>query len=400
MLEIQSELKIHPPIVDTPQTPEEIVQQAQWEIYPYSQNTIAGAVVHWGYPLDNNGLYNWFQYYGIGDLTEKELADAGFEMRYVYPSATTSWEAAKVEKRIGIQLIKQACKARGITPQDLSLVFVVNTSPGSLKTYPNDYFGEEVSEEAGVRNEAEVINVSLACGGVAESTRLVGEHKNDFKGEYAAVVSVEGLTKISRPSEGQPILPLDLSVFTNGGAAYVFKAGEDFEIIPGKFEVLPDDGTITAPCYYTWEPNDSRGLMIKPNAIRQKLPNPNNENFGHMDGRKTLLWAKNIVVPAFDRAINTLRPEKGEDGKILSIIHHPSKPVFYHIPKRLQGDYKMEDLNFPWLVDDGNASSATLATALLRAGNKGILQPGRDIFCFGFGVGGNCSSFILRFTPR
>lgn len=402
------------PKVDIPKTPEEIINSADWEIFPFDNNPVAGAVVHWGVEVTNNDLADLLNSRGKHTIQGQpfkgeDFSSTGFKSRYMYPVSTTKEEAAFIEKTIAVQTVQRTCDARGISPEEVDVFYFCSSLPGDPKTpEKNAKLGHEVAELAGL-SKAKVMQISLACNSTAEAMRLIGVRQEELRGKYALIIANEGLAKEGR-LDNDGIDPTGSSIFSNGGVGAAFKVGEDFTIIPGLFEVIEDYESITAPLYFPFKANTDNGLMITDNEIRQRPANPEGLNYALMIAKLTSLWFTKPVMQSLDRSIRYFK-SKGlfdyfiKTGKAIStLMHHASQTLYDSVPKRIKRNpFNHEDLNLDvkWYVEKGNDSCGTFLEGVLKAGNQGLLTPEQVIFGWGFGVWANTSSLILQdFQPR
>lgn len=396
---------------------EQIIKSAQWEDFRYGETPIAGAVANWGVEMTNRDIADMFH---LPPAKEPETGleipadqvmegSTGFRTRFSYPFGTTKAEAVYIEEQVGTALIKRACANRGIDPQDLAAIYIANTFPGNGEE-KEDLFGENIARAAGADQEL-VMNLSLACNGFVEGLRLVAERQEELRGKYVLVGSVEGLTKMrgTVPDLG------DSQTFTNSGSAVVFKVGEDFEMNPGTFRVIEDDENyppITGPCTYTYDEEYMTSefggpLMVTSHARRQMLRNRDGENFAHMNPEATSRWGLRIVPDVLTEEVRRLVPDIGDSyPDFLYIGHQPNYIMHRGVVgrglgnaannKSIQRDFDLINRIAPWIVKDGNASSATTGKALLRAAKNGMIRKGKPVFIFGYGVGSNFSSLLLE----
>ncbi|MBI2029151.1 hypothetical protein HYT02_01925 [Candidatus Gottesmanbacteria bacterium] len=398
------------PLVDIPMNAEQLIKSAVWEYYSYGENgsTISGVVGHWGRNVNNEELAFFYNNRCLQDKDgrvftpeSEEIVKPGFERRFSYPIRTSKQDAFEAEIEIGIQAIKTACEVRGVKPNQIRLMFVSGEFLGLPdKPEHNALIPRMLADRSGISKSAHVHNNVLACNSGSEARRMVGESQTELDGQHVLYVELEGLTKVTPPSFSDAGVP----VFTNEVQAGVQQVGVDYSIIPGKFEVIPDpEGSITGPFYWPKTEVNKHGLMILTDAKRQPLPNPDNSYDGSMNPFKTIRWVLRYVKPSLVKSFNELRNAGYFQNGVLTISHPASFPVQSRLYTQASKELGI-DLNSVWYKTDGNSSCAASPVVLLRASRDGVLreaeEQGRDIFYFGFGVGGNCSGMVIKNTYK
>ncbi|KXK27390.1 MAG: 3-oxoacyl-(acyl carrier protein) synthase III [candidate division WS6 bacterium OLB20] len=316
----------------------------------------------------------------------------GFQRLYQNPSAEYATMAQSA-------IVNGALAATGWKPEDVEAVVVGNGTP----TESN--LPETIAYMHGM-NRADTFRLSmLACNSAAEVLfRTLSDP--ELHGKRTLYLGFDDISRYVL-DHGQ-CDPLSPATFSSGGAA--------LGIIPGvnlrKIEIRSDmagthelDGAILSGLH---EFEDSAGVLaavppydselLGPDLVQDKahvrmvrLPVPPDGKKLWMNGMGTSRFFLNQLKIMLPRVYELYSARYGQSEHPMMIAgHHPSPQLGHLIRKQLNP----EQLQFPWVVEEGNVSGGTSAIALARVLARGIVRHKEHFMVAGYGAGGTATAFI------
>jgi 3-oxoacyl-[acyl-carrier-protein] synthase III len=372
---------------------------------------IGGAYGTWGKSYDNETLTTLVEQSTGSPLENNErmnLAPLGFVYRQHLPGISDP-DHVKIETEVGARLIKEAANASGWKPEEVDAVLLGISGP------PIENYTEQITEQAGIREDALKVSVHKACDGSAGALHLALNPELAYNklskinlakrlfGKKVLVGGIEGLSRFVQKTLDKNALQL----FGNGAGIIGLIPGKSMEFLVGDTqEVYDEQGVLAVHMYYPHSGKRIEGQsMIEVTEI-----DPNNLRFAGLmhepaNGIPILMAGSMGMVKLFvrngvdivRRVYSSYRDRMSQLGTIgksieVAIVHHANLKI---------NSLKLKHLNrvginipMPWVIREfGNVSAASNMIAFLRELPK--LKPGDHIMFDGFGAGTYYDVFVV-----
>ncbi len=297
-----------------------------------------------------------------------------------------SWQPNNGRKPLTAQAIydKVGVERRYLARADETVLDMGIQAVQSLKSSPQpDVVFFSTSYPDGVNNAYEVVkslkftadgcmNVHTACSGFTVGLNHIWENKDRFSGKKILMVASEKysptLTDL-RSDDADPSLAQ--TIFSDGALVMSFTEGQDMKILNALNYSFPKERSVCLrmPVNY--------GLVRYP-ALTVDIPSSENGHFW-MDGKAVYEGVRETVPGLISTAIEGAGLEARQIKMV--IPHQASRHMIEALAKRLPGLQIYSDL------EDGNWSSASIAKAMLRALQEGVIGSGDKLVLAGFGAG-------------
>jgi len=372
---------------------------------------IGGAYGTWGKCYDNATLPELIEQSTGTPLDNSErmnLAPLGFIHRH-HLSGISDQDHVKTETEVGARLLQEAANASGWEPEEVDAVLIGSSGPASAN------YTEQISRQAGIREDALKVSVHKACDGSAGALHLtlnpdLANNKlsktniaRKLFGKKVLVGGIEGLSRSVQKSFDKNALQL----FGNGAGIIGLIPGKSMEFLVGDTqEVYDEQGVLAIQMSYPHSGQRIEGRsMVEVTQI-----GPNNMRFAGLmhepeNGLPVLMAGSMGMVKLFVRngvhivrkVYNSYRNKMGQLGTLgksieVAIVHHANLKINSLKQKHLnkEGIY----LSMPWVIREfGNVSAASNMIAFLRELPK--MKPGDHIMFDGFGAGTYYDVFVV-----
>ena len=373
---------------------------------------IGGAYGTWGMSYDNASLPDLIERSTGSPLDDNErmdLAPLGFVHRHHVPLNLPEEVHAEVETEVGARLLKEAANASGWEPEEVDAVLIGTSGP------PSENFTDQISQKAGIRDDALKVSVHKACDGSAGALHLTLNpelaYNNVSKtnlakkllGKKVLVGGIEGLSRFVQKSFDKNALQL----FGNGAGIIGLIPGKSMEFLVGDTqEVYDEQGVLAVTMYYphTGQRVEGQSMVevteVDPNHIRFAglMHEPNNGLPVIMAGSMGMvkLFVRN-GVEIVRKVYGSYRDKMGQLGTIgksieVAIVHHANLKINSLKQKTLNKEGIFVPM--PWVIREfGNVSAASNMIAFLR--ELPSLKPGDHIMFDGFGAGTYYDVFVV-----
>lgn len=372
---------------------------------------IGGAYGTWGKCYDNATLPELIELTLGSPLENNErmdLAPLGFIHRHHLPGISDQ-DHVKIETEVGARLLREAANASGWETEEVDAVLIGSSGPVS-----EDYL-EQISRQAGIREDALKVSVHKACDGSAGALHLTLNPDMAYNklsktnlaiklfGKKVLVGGIEGLSRFVQKSLDKNALQL----FGNGAGIIGLIPGKSMEFLVGDTqEVYDDQGVLAVHMYYPHSGHRIEGqsmvevTQIDPYNMRFAglMNEPENGLPVFMAGSMGMvkLFVRN-GVQIFRKVYNSYRDKMGQIGTLgksieVAIVHHANLKINSLKQKHLnrEGIY----IPMPWVIREfGNVSAASNMIAFLRELPK--MKPGDHILFDGFGAGTYYDVFVV-----
>ena len=371
---------------------------------------ISGVYGTWGKSYDNEAIPNLVEEIFGSPLSEKEtmnLEPLGFVHRH-HLTGISDQEHKKIETVVGSRLLQEAAKASGWEPEEVDAVLIGSSGPIS------EDFTEQISSQAGIREDALKVSVHKACDGSAGALHLTLNPELTYnkqsrfnlakilEGKKVLVGGIEGLSRFVQKSFDKNAMQL----FGNGAGIIGLIPGKSMEFLVGDSqEVYDEQGVLAVHMYYPHSRQARGESMVEVTEVA-----PHSLRFAGLmnepaNGLPVLMAGPMGMVKLFVRnGVNIVQKvyqsyqqrleQVGTIGKSIevTIVHHANLKINSLKQKNLR---KIGiDLPMPWVIKDfGNVSAASNMIAFLRELPK--LKPGDHIMFDGFGAGTYYDVFVV-----
>jgi 3-oxoacyl-[acyl-carrier-protein] synthase III len=364
---------------------------------------IGGAYGTWGESINNQELLAYVET-RIGQAVPEDekmsLSTLGFLHRQHIPALSDS-QHLDLEVQVGARILREAVRACGWQPEEVDAVLIGVSGPVA-----ND-FTEQISHEAGIREDALKVTVHKACDSSMsslhlalnpelEDTRKLGINlPNELFGRKVLVGGIEGLSRIL--SRARDVNAWQL--FGNGAGVIGVIPGKTMKFLVGKArEAFDEKGLLAVRMLYPYTRRAVEGQSLieatqtGPHSIRVAGMMHEPENGESVDMAGPMGMVKLFVrngVQAVSEAYQAYRRHMDEldlpnASIVTTIAHHANLKI-----NRLKATQLAKEgihLPMPWLLTDfGNVSAASNMIAFLR--KLPTLLPGDHILFDGFGAG-------------
>jgi 3-oxoacyl-[acyl-carrier-protein] synthase III len=376
-----------------------------------SEVGIGGAYGTWGKCYDNTTLPELIEQSTGSPLESNErmnLAPLGFIHRQ-HLTGISDQDHIKIETEVGARLLQEAANASGWEPEEVDAVLIGST--GSV----SENYTEQISRQAGIREDALKVSIHKACDGSAGALHLTlnpdlvynklskSNLAKKLFGKKVLVGGIEGLSRFVQKSIDKNVLQL----FGNGAGIIGLIPGKSMEFLVGDSqEVYDEQGVLAVHMYYPHSGQRIEGQsMVEVTQI-----DPNNMRFAGLmhepeNGLPVIMAGSMGMVKLFVRngvqivrkVYNSYRDKMsqlGTFGKSIEVIiaHHANLKINSLIQKNLNKEGVF--LPMPWVIREfGNVSAASNMIAFLRELPK--MKPGDHIMFDGFGAGTYYDVFVV-----
>jgi 3-oxoacyl-[acyl-carrier-protein] synthase-3 len=305
----------------------------------------------------------------------------------------TDWDAAKIEKKIGIKA--RHVVAKNETATDLALKACEKVLQDYDKTAIDflifctqspDYFLPSsaciLQNKLGLNTDIGAFDINLGCSGFVYGLSIA-------KGVISAGIAQSVLLVVAE-TYSKYIHPLDKSnrtIFGDGAAAAIIEKSDEIGIL--NF-VLGTDGSGFENLIVK---NGGHRNKYNPSAIESTddQGNVRTDNHLFMDGTEIFNFTINAVPKAFNAIL-----KKNNIG--LDEIDH----VIFHQANKFMLDYLRKIIKIPkdkfymGMLETGNTVSATIPIAIKDCINNKIISQGDKVLILGFGVGYSWAGTIIE----
>lgn len=361
---------------------------------------IGGAYGAWGKSYDNDALPEFVGHRlgePLADTDVMNLSELGFVSRHHIPDLSAA-DHLELEVEVGARLLKQAVAANGWQVSDVDGVLIGMSAPVC------DDYVVQISQRAGIREDALKVSVHKACDGSMGALQLAlnpnlaeaGQMNvaEELAGKKVLVGGIEGLSRFTSHARDKNALQL----FGNGAGVIGVVPGETMKLMVGKtFENFDEDGLLQVHMYYPHSKEMGPGKALL--EVSQDAPN-HLRVAGMMhepeDGLPIVMAGLMGMVKLFVRSgvevVTDVFHEYSElmsrlsPGKLIDvgIVHHANYKI-----NLLKGKQLLKagiQFPMPWLLSDfGNVSAASCMIAFLRQLQR--IKPGDHVMFDGFGAG-------------
>jgi 3-oxoacyl-[acyl-carrier-protein] synthase III len=390
---------------DRPDINKETIQIARgipfgFERVSSSSLGVGGAYGTWGESYDNVRLRELVSHRRGEPLKDEDvmnLSELGFLSRHHIPDLTDA-DHLELEIQVGARMIKEAAKANGWDPAEVSAVLIGMSGPVSLE------YVSQICDRAGISEKALKVSIHKACDGSVGGLNLVlnpglarkGQLNiaEELKGKKVLVGGIEGLSRFTSHSRDKNALQL----FGNAAGIIGVVPGETFKFLVGKdHEAFDGEGVLAVHMYYPHSRQKENGSLVEITQedsshirVAGMMHEPEDGTpismAGPMGMVKLFVRTGVKVVTEVFNEYAALMNKLGTPEKHLSvgIVHHANYKINQLKAKHLQNlgiEFPM-----PWLISDfGNVSAASNMIAFLR--QLPNIKPGDNILFDGFGAG-------------
>lgn len=328
------------------------------------------------------------------DETQDYTAQTGFSVLRQMTTGLDDEDYQLVQELVAKELIGNALREQGITPQEVDLFIAVTSIPIGPS------FGSDWAIAAGLPIGVPIVRICEACNssghGIARVLsgtfdEKIAQYNHEFRAGKPANIVLFALDDANRNSNlgGDALSP---QFFSTGAAALVWKyhpeSASSMRILLHK-SISEETGTqylrVPRP-YDDWDGADKEDLYIA-----KFLKEPEHNGPVDMDPRASGAFIKYGIGLASD--VMTSYAEIGGSPADIKrvIIHHPSRTVFDGAVKRLVRLGFTED-QIHWVINEGNVPAATIPIAFGRQLED--LKAGDRLLFLSFGAGGEYTCFI------
>jgi 3-oxoacyl-[acyl-carrier-protein] synthase III len=372
---------------------------------------IGGAYGTWGKSYDNATLPELVELSTGSRLDNSErmnLAPLGFIHRH-HLSGISDQDHVKIETEVGARLLQEAANASGWEPEEVDAVLIGTSGPAS------ENYTEQISRQAGIREDALKVSVHKACDGSAGALHLtlnpdLAYNKlsktNIAKKLFGKKVLVGGIEGLSR-SVQKSLDKTALQLFGNGAGIIGVIPGRSMEFLVGDTqEVYDEQGVLAVQMSYPHSGKriDGQSMVevtqIDSNSMRFAglMHEPENGLPVIMAGSMGMvkLFVRN-GVQIVRKVYNSYRGKMDQLGMLgksieVAIVHHANLKINSLKQKTLNNEGICVPM--PWVIRDfGNVSAASNMIAFLRELPK--MKPGDHIMFDGFGAGTYYDVFVV-----
>ena len=349
---------------------------------------LAGVVAHWGETIEANDLRDRINtVYPDKKLPE----DTGFDRIYHQRDGISRSDGIADELEVATLVGNKTLEVNGWDPKDIAGLFVGSGVPiADDPRYTN--YAAAIADRLGLSPDTVLHSTYAACNSGAREVFNALEHP-DMQGKPVIVMGMEGITELTGNFDPKKADHLSMQVFSNGAAGIGMVPGENISLLHHGHRVIEDKrNALTAHMTYgqlldadgeIWQDKGPLSLM--------RYPLPEDGKLIEMDGSQTVLFfVRNGVVFLSDMLKDYLAkyPDQLPD---YGAAHHPSLGVHTVLGQRLAKEGI--DIEFPWVVNDGNSSAATSMIAQLRLLERA--QEGTKVLYAAYGAGGSFDAGVL-----
>lgn len=323
------------------------------------------------------------------DLARFGLAlDPGFDYLVRTPPGMPEEDAVEDEFSAVGATVKATLEAVGWKPEEVEGVFAGSGSPPEGR----DFMGD-ILKRCGLTNATMKHLAHLACNTGGE---LVWQAMRKANGKKALVIVDEGMTRKSTRLDDMNADNLSKTVFANGVVALAFVPGESFSLVPDMVERGASEdtrGALAAVMTYDHPAGELFHEDEEAGVTTIRLPKPPAGKVINMDGFAT---AKEFLKAIPGRIRKVVEPYKER--------YHTTKNIQFAVPHHAGFEMGLGivgilkrlgiDIEFPWVVRDGNSSASTTLKAFTKL--LGRMEKGKDILLVSFGAGISWTIFVFR----
>lgn len=316
--------------------------------------------------------------------------DPGFDYLVRTPPDMPEEDAVQDEFSAISGTVAATLEAMRWKPEEVEGVFAGSGSPPEGRNFMDD-----VLKRCGLTNATVTHLAHLACNTGGE---LLWQAMKKAHGKKVLVIADEGMTRKSTRLDDTNADNLSKTVFANGVVALAFVPGKSFSLVPDMVErgALEDaHGALAAVMTYD-HPSDKLFHEDEEAGVTTiRLPKPPLGKAINMGGwiatAKLFLGAIpgriHKVVERYKKRYHTTKNIQ------FAVPHHASFQMDLGILEKLKR-LGTDDIDFPWVVRDGNSSASTTLKAFTKL--LGRMQEGKDILVVSFGAGISWTIFALR----
>lgn len=262
---------------------------------------------------------------------------------------------------LAIAAARQALRRSGLAPEDIACCAAATLS--SPTATPS--IACRVQAALGLPENRPAFDVNAACSGFIYAAAAAHGLLTTLGGRYALVVGCEALSRLVDPADRSTCV-----LFGDGAGAAVFEL---------------DD---TAPFSITLGARGSEAIRAGGPAARDTAPIT-------MDGRAVFRFA----VEAMPRCLHTVLGETNQtlDDLDWVVCHQANSRIIDHCVKHLHAD---PDKFYKNMDRHGNTSAASIPAAMNEMAERGLLRPGQQLACIGFGGGLTWGGMLLTYKGK
>lgn len=362
---LEKEARGDPPFhyVETPQTRE-----------IYQGDGISGVILYLGATVTNDELAK-----RSGTSADSIYNLTGFRQRQqlTFPGGATH---SDVMFSVAIDLITQAARAAKWKLQEIETVIIPST------VTPCNGFADKVVREGLQLENTKGIDIACGCSSTPLALQMLYQDQGQFYGRKTVLAPVEIFTSFVRNHPDEPL-------FSDVAAALAFIPGENLLIHHAKHQIFPEKaGILKIRTDYRVNPPKGDIIEIREEGRYAQYPPPERYPDFEMNGIGVFLWARRTIGPLIWSVVAET-PHALQDFDII-IPHQFNGTAFERVNKRgevirpMQESLGVDKPEFFWCSTDiGNAGSASVVIADLKAREAGFTGVGGKRIIAGFGAG-------------
>jgi 3-oxoacyl-[acyl-carrier-protein] synthase III len=369
--------------------------EIELEVHKNPSKSINGVVAHWGERILDADLKDRISEAFPGVKLED---DTGFEKIWHQKYGTTREQGIQDEIEVAKLVGEKTMEANGWEAKDIAgLVMGSGVPIVDSPKYPN--YANAVAQELRLNKNTYLHETFAACasGGI----ELINVLKDpELKGKPILVMGMEGITYLTQDFDPEISDALFMRFFSNGAAGIGVVPNENMTLLTSAHKEVEDKkGTLRAKMTYEhllnpegniWQDVERTSLM--------KIPKPISKQRGEMQGARTAQFfysnGVDAISPLYENHKN-LYPDFHVD---YGVAHHPSKATHEHLLRKLKESGI--EVNFPWVVNDGNSSAATTLIAEIRQLNMAKEGTVRLLATYGAGGSFNAATILNAEKPH